>query len=109
MRVQTQNSKNQLSTICFKKAKLQSDFVEWLARSEGAASRLADEEWTGRGVRFNHVLDVDWTRSFHSPVRKYWRLETDANLCIFLPLCSGLHDSTGGDGVHYLVCVRGQV
>ncbi|CAB1455181.1 unnamed protein product [Pleuronectes platessa] len=37
------------------------DFVEWL----GVKEQQADwpmKEWTGWGVRFNHVLEVDWTQ-----------------------------------------------
>ena len=32
----------------------------------------------GWGVRFDHVLDVDWTRSVHSTDRKYKCFEMDA-------------------------------
>lgn len=32
-----------------------------------------------------------------------------AQICVSLPLCSSLHDSIGGDGVHHLVRLRGQV
>ena len=39
------------------------DFVACLAARENKPIGRCRAEWTGWGVRFDHVLDGDWTRS----------------------------------------------
>ena len=59
-RIQTQNSKNHVSTIGFKKAigELVPPFG-WVASSRRGSSKPI-----GCSVRFKHVLDVDWAEPF---------------------------------------------
>jgi len=53
--------------------------VEWLARSAEVTSRLAvGAERTCRGVRCDHIPDVDGARSVRSAVRQNQCFEADA-------------------------------